>query len=466
MKYLSLFSGIEAASVAWHGLGWTPEAFSEIEPFPCAVLAHRFPGIPNVGDMTQVDWTKFRGKVDMVCGGPPCQDFSVAGKGASLQGARGKLSVEYAKAIHAVRPTWCLTENVPGWLSKKDNAFGHFLGELSGADAPLVSGREDGKWDRAGVVSGPVYGLAWRVLDAQHFGVPQRRKRVFVVGYLGDWRPAAEVLFEPESLRRDSAEGGEAGEDVAGTISSRNKGGGGLGTDFDLDGGLQLYNDEGSEGAIMTKSNLGKGVNNRTPLVVHSLRGEGFDASEDGTGGGVPLVPIAFYPTNRQPEFGNYEDQFPAIKVGSGGQCGNPPAVVYDMRGNGDGKTVPTLTKEAAGDRPSDYAAMVFMAGQGAKAGSIAASTTVSPTIKGASSGLNQAPSVHAGTAVRRLTPTECERLQGFPDGWTQAPYRKKPAADGPRYKSIGNSWAVPCARWIGKRIDEWELRNVLGDLL
>jgi DNA (cytosine-5)-methyltransferase 1 len=145
VKYLSFFSGIEAASVAFGPLGWEAVAFAEIEAFPSAVLAHRFPKVPNLGDMTKVDWSKYRGKVDLVCGGPPCQAFSIAGLRESMNDARGNISLAYVRAIHAVQPRWCLTENVPGWLSTKDNAFGCFLAGLVGADAPLLP------FDRGGV---------------------------------------------------------------------------------------------------------------------------------------------------------------------------------------------------------------------------------------------------------------------------------------------------------------------------
>jgi len=183
MKYLSVCSGIEAASVAWHELGWTPVAFSEIEKFPCALLKHRFPDVPNLGDMTKFNEWKLNDSIDLLVGGTPCQAFSVAGLRKGLDDPRGNLTLTFLAMARKFRPRWIVWENVPGVLSDRTNAFGQFLAGLA----------ELG------------YGCAYRVLDAQYFGVAQRRRRVFVVGYLGDWGRAAAVLFEPESLRGDSA---------------------------------------------------------------------------------------------------------------------------------------------------------------------------------------------------------------------------------------------------------------------
>jgi len=196
MKFMSVFSGIGAACVAFRSLGWEPLGFSEIEPFPSEVLRVRSPKIPNFGDVRKHDWSRHGGKCDLVVGGPPCQSFSMAGLRKSLDDERGNLTLHYAKAIQAIKPRWVVAENVPGWLSADDNAFGHFLAALAGATVPLRPVGERGRWPSSGVVSGPAYGAAWRVLDARYFGVPQRRRRVFVVAHLGDWWPAAEVLFE------------------------------------------------------------------------------------------------------------------------------------------------------------------------------------------------------------------------------------------------------------------------------
>jgi DNA (cytosine-5)-methyltransferase 1 len=205
MKYLSLFSGIEAASVAWEPLGWEPMAFAEIEPFPCAVLAERFPYVPNLGDVSKIDWSAFveeHGRPDVLIGGSPCQSFSVAGLRKGMADPRGNLMLEYLRAVDETNPKWVIWENVPGVLSADGGrAFGTLLGAL--------------------VEIG--YGFAYRVLDAQFYGVAQRRRRVFVVGCLGDWRGAASVLFERESLRWDSPSSREKRKSLTAAASGRTK---------------------------------------------------------------------------------------------------------------------------------------------------------------------------------------------------------------------------------------------------
>jgi DNA (cytosine-5)-methyltransferase 1 len=328
----SVCSGIGAPECAWHQLGWRNAFFAEIAAFPRAVLAQRFPGVPLHGDFTTIKAGEYD-PIDLLVGGTPCQSFSVAGLRGGLADERGNLALEYLRLADRMRPRWIVWENVPGILSSSAGRdFGAFLGGL--------------------VQCG--YGFAYRVLDAQYFGVPQQRRRVFVVGYLGDWRPAAAVLFEPASLRGHPAPRREAGE-VAPTIPSRSSAGGGLGTDFDCGGGLIARCLTPGEGNRLDGESC--------TFVAHTLRGEGFDASEDGTGRGTPLVPVCFDPAQ--------------------------------------------ITSAANRTR----------------------------------------------VAVRRLTPRECERLQGFPDDWTLVTHRGKLAADSPRYKAIGNSIAVPVLRWIGERI-------------
>lgn len=207
MRYVSLFSGVEAASLAWEPLGWEPVAFAEIEPFPSAVLAHRWPDVPNLGDVTKVDWSKYRGAVDLVVGGSPCQAFSVAGKREGLMDARGQLMLEYVRAVAEIEPRWFLWENVPGVLSQdRGRAFGTLLREM----------------DELG------YGMAWRVLDAQFFGVAQRRRRVFLVGCArGGGGAAASVLFEPESVPGNTQTSKQKREALAANARGGTEGAGG-----------------------------------------------------------------------------------------------------------------------------------------------------------------------------------------------------------------------------------------------
>jgi len=265
MRYLSVCSGIEAASVAWHSLGWSPVAFSEIEAFPSAVLAHHYPGVPNWGDMTRFhEWPD--ADIDVLVGGTPCQSFSVAGLRAGLADPRGNLALTYLAIAERYRPRWLVWENVPGVLSADEGrALGAFLGGLA----------ELG------------YGWAYRILDAQYAGLAQRRKRVFVVGHLGNWTRAAAVLFESASLRGDPAPRREAGEGTAPTIAARTRSGGSLGTDAECDGALIASHDVAQ--SLLAKANSSHRVDAET-YVAHPLRAEGFDASEDGTGRGVPLT--------------------------------------------------------------------------------------------------------------------------------------------------------------------------------
>ncbi len=404
MRYLSVCSGIEAASAAWHELGWHPLAFSEIEPFPRAVLAHHFPDVPLHGDFTVLRDQPWIVDADLLVGGTPCQAFSVAGLRGSLADARGNLTLEFVRLANAIDdlrraagrpPAWVVWENVPGVLSVSDNAFGALLGGLVGSDAPIKPPRGRG-WTDAGVVHGPQRCAAWRVLDAQFFGVAQRRRRVFALARAGagDWSAADALLPVGESLRWHPAPRRASRERTAGAAAARTRGGRGLGTDAELDGAL--IPSTGDVSHCLNAGGMGRQDYETETLVAHSLRGEGFDASEDGTGRGTPLVPVAFHPTQ-------------------------------DPISSTDGTT--------------------HAMGTGSKGGV----ATVA---------------VAAAMQVRRLTPRECERLQGFQDDWTLIPWRGRPAAecpDGPRYKSLGNSMAVPCMRWIGERIAAVESERQAG---
>ena len=220
LRYFSGCSGIEAASLAWTPLGWAPVAFCEIDPFPSAVLAHHYPGVPNLGDMTCVDGKAYRGLVDVLVAGTPCQSYSVAGLRLGLSDERGNLTLKFVELADAIEPSVAVVwENVPGVLSSKDNAFGCFLGGLAGSDGPLVPARP-GKWPNAGYVLGPRRSIAWRVLDAQYFGLAQRRRRVYVVACPRNGLDPAEILFEFDGVRRDTPPSRETGENIAGTVEA------------------------------------------------------------------------------------------------------------------------------------------------------------------------------------------------------------------------------------------------------
>ena len=627
MIYGSVCSGIEAASVAWEPLGWRASFVSEIEPFPRAVLAARYPHIPLHGDFTTIEAGQYDA-IDLLVGGTPCQSFSVAGLRGGLADDRGNLALEYLRLADRLRPKWLVWENVPGVLSSNGGRdFGAILGGM--------------------VELG--YGIAYRVLDAQFFGVPQRRRRVFVVGHLGDWRRAAAVLFERHSLQGHPPPRRETGEGVAPTISARHTGGGGLGTDFDCDGGLIA-------GTVSTKWSKGTGGpagDECQNLAAHSLPAEGFDASEDGTGRGVPLiafdckasgrngfgvgdtsptlrsmgradshqsagghVAVAFAiqeravsedgtgrgtplvpvgiikgaAIGREPHNGPQHgevltdgtcytlqtnerhaiafsskdhgadagDISPTLRAGahskSHANAGVPPAVVlaqsvepmYGISHADAAKTYPDQVLRALRDAVGTEAYSEWCLGiiaafrapeilqsamhgrrfrrssdnwngmgndalpqpEDGSAGSVFTlweagcdgraprgwkpserlaqelvahlselprqRTSAARFLLGlwrASEGLwlvqqalsalqtawrpscDETEPAHVRSLVRRLTPREAERLQGFPDDWTLVTYRNKPAADGPRYKALGNSMAVPVMRWIGERI-------------
>jgi DNA (cytosine-5)-methyltransferase 1 len=454
LRYLSVCSGIEAATVAWHPLGWQPVAFSEIEPFPSAVLAHHYPSVPNFGDMTKFqEWPDE--PVDLLVGGTPCQSFSVAGLRKGLEDPRGNLMLTYLAIAQRYRPRWLVWENVPGVLSSNGGRdFGTFLGALG----------ELG------------YGWAYRVLDAQWFGVAQRRRRVFVVGHLGDWQRAAQVLFERESVRRDTPPSREARQGAAGGVgvSVANGSAGVTPHIFKVRGGV-----EREDGFNM----VAQPVKCATGDISHALRAEGFDASEDGTGRGTPLVPVVFKvrggveredgsrgSTNIGKQAGKgylgseeraftlaaAQDQFvaqpiPFRKSRRAQSVDDHETWVSDGIAN-------TLNCHDVGDiRAVDVVAQPVAYGiDGEQNASEELIGTLRSHQSGGYEGARVAQPVATVMQVRRLTPVECERLQGFPDGYTNIPWRKKDEApDGPRYKALGNSMAVPCMAWIGKRIAE-----------
>lgn len=415
MIYGSVCSGIEAATVAWHPLGWKPAFFSEIEAFPRAVLKHHYPEVPLHGDFTTIKPGEYE-PIDLLVGGTPCQSFSVAGLRGGLDDDRGNLALEYLRLADRLRPRWLVWENVPGVLSSNGGRdFGSILGGMG----------ELG------------YGVAYRVLDAQFFGVAQRRRRVFVVGYTGDWRRAAAVLFERHSLSGHPAPRREAGQ-AAPTIPSRSSAGGGLGTDFDCDGGLVRWP---AEIAPTLNAAFGdkQGLEDQHALAGAGMFVPGTIFATDGQANAAfaEEVALTLNSTNEQP----YIAHAVAFAL-RGREGGAMPEVGGDQAG---------ALRAASGGSSRDYVAFSF------KDSGADASTGVSPTLRslGAYEANGGSQMAIANTsAVRRLTPIECERLQGFPDGYTNIPWRGKDTApDGPRYKALGNSMAVPCMAWIGRRI-------------
>lgn len=391
LSFGSVCSGIEAASVAWKSLGWEPAWFSEIEEFPSELLEQRFPHVKNLGDMTLLPERIRSGEIaapDVLCGGTPCQAFSFAGKRLSLDDLRGNLTLtfcEIANELETARirsnlpPPIIFWENVPGVLGTKDNAFGCFLAGICGADIPLEV--PDGRWPSAGYVTGPKRRAAWRVLDAQFFGVPQRRKRVFVIASSDNRFDPSKVLFERPGLCGDSCESTEKRKDTASFIES-------------------------SFGA--------------------------FRETDDQTG---------------------------TLKASGGVIGGGSETLIIDISHSCDvirecGDTSPTLTARM-GTGGNNVPCIMDQGGN-----CINVLNDRTGTLRAQTHG--HEPLVSTDARVRRLTPVECERLQGFPDDWTKIRHKGKPeesCPDSPRYKAIGNSWAVPVVRWIGERINN-ELNN------
>lgn len=485
MRYLSLFSGIEAATVAWKPLGWSSVAFAEVAKFPTSLIAYRYPDVPNLGDVTTItqEQVKSLGPIDVVVGGFPCQDLSVAGKRAGLKDSNGNatrsgLFFDAIRIAEWARCRFTVIENVPGlFSSQRGRDFAAVVGTLAGVQLDVPASG----WRNTGVCCGPRGLVEWCVLDAQWFGLAQRRKRVFLVRDSGDWANRPPILFDAASLRGDSPPSRETREDVAGTIASRVRGGGGLGTDFDLAGGLQVC------GALRNGAHSGGGLTGRTHIagelslclnaggmgridyetetlipvigggfdvayqcqgtnigemgtlltgngnvtggfpfmsvycdVAHTLRGNGFDAGEYGTGRGVPMVPV--YAIQERA----VSDNMTSGPQGKGYQEG----VAYTLEAR---HHVQAVAYRTAGD------GAVYEEGD-----------TTAPLTTNTDPSAN---TINTFAGVRRLTPMECERLQGFGDSYTMVPHRGKPAADGPRYQAIGNSMAVPVMQWIGRRI-------------
>lgn len=353
MKFGSVCSGIGAPEVAWSALSWVPQWFSEIASFPSKVLAHHFPQVPNHGSLEGLSTRNVCNPVDVIVGGTPCQSFSIAGLRGGLADARGNLALEFARLVDAVRPRWFVWENVPGVLS-------------------INGGRDFGAIIRALAELG--YGLAWRVLDARYFGVPQRRRRVFLVGNSRSTAAAAAVLFEPESVRRYSPPRREAGKDIAGTL-----GGGSGGRGWAADTDRMTFVPEHAR--TLTTSST------RLDSETETFIAASFDPTQ------------VTSPTNRS----SCDGDSAALSAKA-----RPPHVAFHL-------TQDPISSEAH-----------------------------TPALSKTSGGAGILTS-----RVRRLTPRECERLQGFPDDFTLVPG----SSDSSRYAALGNSMAVPVLRWLGQRI-------------
>jgi DNA (cytosine-5)-methyltransferase 1 len=562
MTFGSVCSGIEAASVAWHGMGWRAAWLAEIEPFPCAVLAHHYPDVPNLGDMTTIADKVLSGDVaapDVLVGGTPCQAFSIAGLRQSLDDDRGQLSLEFvrlanaidsARSIHGKQPAIIVWENVPGVLNTKDNAFGCFLAGLAGESSALQPA--GGKWTNAGCVFGPQRAVAWRVLDAQFFGVPQRRRRVFVVASARDAFDPARILFEFDGVRRDIAPSRKTGQEIAGNAGCGVKAASystmndpvltlcasdhkGVGNQTFCDGKIiaqqvpfnRQRSDEYSDQDIASTCTA-RDYKDATDLVVafptelsatqcvaaqnlspclsvghtvsvaysfDALASNSMKSANPHSGcrevdlsktldsshpcpsknqGGIGIVQATYgIPGNwigRKPENGgNAVEPMHDVAPCLTGADRHGVAVCFQQNSRdevrllgGDGQVVGALMADA-GAKQQNYIceSSDCLNPDQPQCWRVYHPDGVAPALQ---SGEGRGNAVYVPMAVRRLMPIECERLQGFPDHYTRIPYRKKAAddcPDSPRYKALGNSMAVPCMAWIGKRIAAYVSKQV-----
>ncbi|MGR4048632.1 Dam family site-specific DNA-(adenine-N6)-methyltransferase [Kosakonia cowanii] len=526
MRYGSVCSGIEAATVAWAPLGWKAAWFAEIEKFPSAVLAARWPEVSNLGDMTKIAAAVRAGEVeapDVLVGGTPCQAFSIAGLRNGLADARGQLTLSYVELADAIddkrreagkEEAIIVWENVPGVLSSKDNAFGCFLAGLAGEDEAIEpgdrpaagksnqfwrwskkAGHHIAAWPQRGCVYGPQRALAWVVRDAQYFGVAQRRKRVFVVASARAGFDPAEVLFEFDGVRRDTPPSRSTGKAVA-ALTAR-----GVGTCGADDNQAQAGHLQPVVGAISANSFTGgaggrpegaaaghfipyvQGCNGE---VSHTLKGEGFDGSEDGTGRSVPVVAFGGGNSSGTIEvaacltakgqridfevetFAVHGTQDPDVNrefahtIGRNNGQENA-CIAFSYKDHGADASFDLAPTIRAGNHDTSHAnsgqppAIAFAENsQGQIRLQNGDGQIIGPLSTGGGKPGQGYPAIASTLSVRRLTPVECERLQGFPDDHTLIAWRGKDAAecpDGPRYKAIGNSMAVPVMRWIGERI-------------
>ncbi|EPG3317666.1 DNA cytosine methyltransferase [Pseudomonas aeruginosa] len=443
LDFCTMCSGIEAPSVALEPIGFRARWFAEIEPFPSAVLAHHYPSVPNHGDMTKLIRRILTGAIEappLAIAGTPCQAFSVAGWREGLTDPRGALTIKFVETIDAIdlvrthrSEPECIAwwENVPGVLSDKENAFGCFLAALVGESEELQP--PGGKWKDAGCVYGPKRTAAWRILDAQYFGLAQRRRRVFVIASARAGFDPCEVLFEREGMRRDHPPRRGEGQEIAGAITAST---GGVDENDAADGRLTVFGGNNTAGPIdvaparnACASASGRMDFESEAFVVHGTQD--------------PCVANDIAHTLGRNS--GQENAVFAIQAG---------ALRTNPNSGPDGVGVQANHAYTLEARAEVQAVAVALRGR-EHGGTIELGDNVAGCLR-ASSGGGDKPHALIRTAVRRLTPRECERLQGFPDDYTLIPWRGKPAEecpDGPRYKSIGNSKAVPVVRWIGRRL-------------
>lgn len=416
MRYATLCSGIETPSVAWRDLGWQPVWFSEIEPFPNALLAHHYPAVPNLGDMTRIheNDTYRTETVDIICAGTPCQSFSLAGLRGGMADPRGNLTLHLLAILAEKRPRWLVWENVPDIMSSWSDAETDNEGRIwqtNDFDTFLAGLRAVG------------YSVAWRILDAQYFGLAQRRERLFVVAHLGDdWRPPYAVLSDPTSLSGHPAPRRQAGSPVAALTAH------GVGT-------CGADDNQAQAGHLVTASVTSK--------WAKGTGGPAGDECQNLIVGTLTECMNDKWGSNQWVDQQHYVIEHPFTFQ---------PRIARNGRGN-ISDVIPALTKD-----PDHGDAMNVVVQP------VADTLTANwHRSNGAKAGNNQGllnPVLDRARGVRRLTPLECERLQGFPDNYTRIPYRGKPperCPDSPRYRAIGNAMPVPVIKWIGKKIKQYE---------
>lgn len=475
MKYGSVCSGIEAATVAWHSLDWTPSWFAEIEPFPCSVLAHHYPHVPNLGDMTKIKKAILQGRVeapDVLVGGTPCQAFSIAGLRNGLDDQRGQLTLEFVRLANAIdfirakrkqQASIIVWENVVGVLSSKDNAFGCFLAGLAGESSELQPAGN--KWTNAGCVFGPERTIAWRVLDAQYFGLAQRRKRVFVIASARKDINCTKILFECDSLRRDTPPSRNSQQNLAATIEAslgRSRGagtpiGGLWWTGADIADTLtcssnnQRMPDKNKIQAVITLASKQQALNTGNDITLTVCANDYKEPQVvcvHGTQDPCTTENIA-HTLGRN----NGQENAVVYPLNSMTMLGRPSDDINPRMGLGIGQeSDPCLTLTQAHHHAVAYGIPGNWIGRKPENGGNATEPPLelSPCLT-----VVDVHGVQTKMQVRRLTPKECERLQGFPDDYSLVPHKGKPAADSPRYKALGNSMAVPVMHWIGQRIKQ-----------